>query len=469
MVSNLTDEQRAEWSAAIAGAEISASELSVGLASMVPFASTVVRVSAIDEYWRVALGPGFWRYPEREREAIVIHECLHVVCNHHARARIAHQSDAKTSNMAQDLEINQLITTLPRVHLPDDALMPGATLRVPRNRTMEEYYGILSDGDGDGAGGDSAESSASSSGDDSKQSPDAGGESDDDSRSDADGSQSTGGDGGQQDRGQGTQGGPGPCDGDRGMEVENEADALGIGKLDGTNQSFARQQVADDTRKSMAHGTGSMDGSFAARLLDGMKPPRVNWREVLTHAYSSEYSKAARRCIDYSYKRVNRRGTAFASDLVFPGLVGRSPRTMVAVDTSGSMGEKDYDAMLREVSALLKEVSHSEKNSIVFFCVDTKMKDPDLVTDIADIDLKGGGGTDMAPAFAYVSGLSRSKRPDVFVLVTDGGFDWSRLERSWPSGVKVIIALTSDMSLGSIPAFVSENATVVVIGDSTRR
>ena len=53
-----------------------------------------------------------------------------------------------------------------------------------------------------------------------------------------------------------------------------------------------------------------------------------------------------------------------------------------------------------------------------------------MVRNISDIRFTGGG-TDMAPAFAYVRSLSKrrirgniTEEPDLFVLATDGAIPW---------------------------------------------
>lgn len=103
----LTPEQRKIWAASVAGAGIASPVLLSALTMLQPYRSKIVDVAAIDQDWRVAVGDTFFQYPQHEREAIIIHECLHVTCNHFSRARIDGQSNQEISNVAEDLEINQ--------------------------------------------------------------------------------------------------------------------------------------------------------------------------------------------------------------------------------------------------------------------------------------------------------------------------------------------------------------------------
>jgi predicted metal-dependent peptidase len=152
-------------------------------------------------------------------------------------------------------------------------------------------------------------------------------------------------------------------------------------------------------------------------------------------------------------------------DVVFPGMIGSDPRISVAVDTSGSMRPNELSSALDEVSGILKTVSHSSKGSIVFFCVDTKMKDVQTVSDPHDLKLSGGGGTNMAPAFRYIKELKRGKRPDVFILITDGGFNWDESLEVWPSQTSVIVLLTKRNELDTLQKLLNGKAKIIDISD----
>lgn len=547
----LTNEEKKIWSASIAGAGMAAPVLLSPLTMMQPYKSKLVDVSAIDESWRVALGPAFFKYSQHEREAIVVHECLHATCNHFQRSRNAGQSDPETANMAEDLEINQMIADMTRVRLPNGALFPtikGAPswlglVDVPAGQTMENYYKLL---EGSGAsmpplppemrdsshsktGDDSTGDSQSSDGEEGDQSTDSmsAGDSDDsgsngknadrsnnpgsmnsgqdksqgDKSGDSNGegknsgSQGSGGSGGARDQaedhGDGSSNssssqadysndGPmnwndqqqshkhGLCGVSDVEKLTAEADEAGVRKVEDVKRAESMQKMMQETKKRLQMngraGVSTMDQQFLVAFDRLTSPPPLPWRRLLQVAASECMSKMAYVKTEYSFKRVNRRGSAFMRDTVFPSMIGYAPNVMMAIDTSGSRtsgGQFEMDMM--NASAILKATGKLSKKSFSVFSVDTAVKKIKLVDRIEDIDFEGGGGTDMSVAFDYARKLPRLKRPDIFVLATDGGFDWEKCASVWPQNMKVIILITDPYYMDKIPAWVYRDAKVILV------
>lgn len=600
----LSERERQIWSASLAGAGMAAPILLRPLMMMQPYKSKVADVSAIDERWRVALGDKFFEYPQHEREAIVVHECLHATCNHFQRAKKAGFSDQDMVNVAEDLEINQMIVDLQRVRLPDGALMPKAKgidgrfglVDVPAGKSMEEYYSLFSEGkadcprkkdgpsggdagddaedqigpppegmdgglddllasmtqqsSGDGSTGDGSGSGGSSGDDDAGESGSSADASSGDGSPDSDGSSgrgaseptraddgssardassdghagsgnpradgdAAGGHGAQpMDRGgkpgapsstAGTQGQQGKQDsvdptgdgsGDRhgsGNElgrsdskktnaelgrdlcgnsdmdkIRREADEAGVRGLADDQRAEAMRDMAAESGKRLRMngkaGVSTMDREFLVKFDALVTPPSIPWRRLLQTAMSEYVSKMAYAKTEYSFKRVNRRASSYMRDTVFPSMVGYAPIVMMGIDTSGSrVGDGQFELDARNAEAILKAVGKLSKNSFSVFSVDTNIKKTRLVNRVEDINFTGGGGTDMSVAFDFVRSLPRRKRPDIFILATDGGFDWEKCARVWPKNMKVIILLTDHYYVGRVPAWVYSNAKVIEV------
>lgn len=608
----LSERERQIWSASLAGAGMAAPILLRPLMMMQPYKSKVADVSAIDERWRVALGDKFFEYPQHEREAIVVHECLHATCNHFQRAKKAGFSDQDMVNVAEDLEINQMIVDLQRVRLPDGALMPKAKgidgrfglVDVPAGKSMEEYYSLFSGGkadcprkkdgpsggdagddaedqigpppegmdgglddllasmtqqssgdggtgDGSGSGGSSGDDGAGESGSSADASsgdgsPDSDGSSgrgaseptraDDGSSTrdassgahagsgspSADGSSpradgdAAGGHGAQPtDRGDGEPGGPSSTAGAQGQQgkqasveptgdgsgdkhgsgnepgrsdskktnaelgrdlcgnsdmdkIRREADEAGVRGLADDQRAEAMRDMAAESGKRLRMngkaGVSTMDREFLVKFDALVTPPSIPWRRLLQTAMSEYVSKMAYAKTEYSFKRVNRRASSYMRDTVFPSMVGYAPIVMMGIDTSGSrVGDGQFELDARNAEAILKAVGKLSKNSFSVFSVDTNIKKTRLVNRVEDINFTGGGGTDMSVAFDFVRSLPRRKRPDIFILATDGGFDWEKCARVWPKNMKVIILLTDHYYVGRVPAWVYSNAKVIEV------
>lgn len=594
----LNDGERKIWSAALAGAGMAAPILLRPLMMMQPYKSKLVDVSAIDEKWRVALGDKFFEYPQREREAIVTHECLHATCNHFQRAKNAGLTDPDMLNVAEDLEINQMIVDLQRVRLPDGALMPKAKgvdsrfglIDVPASKSMEEYYKLFSSGqakfpekkddrlgstgddedqigpppasmekdindliaammpqtgnigndesdaqgqdqqgngsqgqaerddgsgssststnhgdgsdregdDGDCAGDSSdSESPDSSAGNDHNGSGDDGSSGFESSGSSSDGDDSPTPQDGHSGAGAGSESnenadsdgsgaaGTGKTDesdkpktnAERGRDlcgnsemdkIRQEADKAGVrGIADDMRAEAMRDMSAEAGKRLQMNGkagVSTMDREFLVKLDALVAAPAIPWPRLLQTDMSEYVSKMAYAKTEYSFKRVNRRASSYMQDIVLPSMVGYAPIVMMGIDTSGSrVGDGQFELDARNAEAILKATGKLSKNSFSAFSVDTNVKKIHLVNRVEDINFTGGGGTDMSVAFDFVRSLPRRRRPDIFILSTDGGFDWDKCIRVWPKNMKVIILLTDHYYVSKVPSWVYSYAKVIEV------
>jgi len=108
--------------------------------------------------------------------------------------------------------------------------------------------------------------------------------------------------------------------------------------------------------------------------------------------------------------------------VLLPGDVSPTVRAMVAADTSGSNQGNLLHSVLR-----IEEMAHKldiKGKDLRFFSVDTEASEAKMVHSARDIDLQGGGGTDMRVAFDVMSTQPRSLRPDIGILFTDGETPW---------------------------------------------
>lgn len=96
-------------------------------------------------------------------------------------------------------------------------------------------------------------------------------------------------------------------------------------------------------------------------------------------------------------------------------------RVAIVVDTSGSMGEAELNAALSEVTGVLREVGIRGNRVTVLAC-DADVHTVAGVTKAADVELKGGGGTDMRVGIE--AALAAPDRPQVITVLTDGYTPW---------------------------------------------
>jgi len=175
----------------------------------------------------------------------------------------------------------------------------------------------------------------------------------------------------------------------------------------------------------MAHqkiaGTGA--GDLDRDLLELLEP-KVDWREMLREFVKSTCSAKD----TSSWRKVNRR--FLSTGVYMPSLIGEKVGHMViAVDTSGSVGQEELSGFLTEVKGIAEEVKPSQVDLIYW---DSRVAaheeySESMVGDIINSTKpRGGGGTSPSCVSEYL----KEKRivPECVIMLTDGyvGSDWGR-------------------------------------------
>jgi predicted metal-dependent peptidase len=173
----------------------------------------------------------------------------------------------------------------------------------------------------------------------------------------------------------------------------------------------------------MAHqkiaGTGA--GGLDRDLLDLLEP-KVDWREMLR-----EFVKATCSAKDTSsWRRVNRR--FLSTGTYMPSLIGEKVgHLVVAVDTSGSVGQDELSGFLTEVRGIAEEVKPSQVD-LIYWDSEVAAHEEYTETMVGDIinstKPKGGGGTSPSCVSQYLK--DKRIEPECIIVLTDGyvGNDW---------------------------------------------
>ena len=175
----------------------------------------------------------------------------------------------------------------------------------------------------------------------------------------------------------------------------------------------------------MAHqkiaGTGG--GDLDRDLLELLEP-KVDWREMLREFVKSTCSAKD----TSSWRRVNRRFLSMGTYM--PSLIGEKVGHMViAVDTSGSVGQEELSGFLTEVKGIAEEVKPSQVDLIYW---DSRVAAHEEYTEgmVGDIinstKPRGGGGTSPSCVSEYLK--EKGIEPECIIVLTDGyvGNDWGR-------------------------------------------
>lgn len=194
-----------------------------------------------------------------------------------------------------------------------------------------------------------------------------------------------------------------------------------------------RRQVAQDV---IAHG--KQPGTVPAGLLrwaEEVLTPKVNWRAVLAAELRRAVAEVSG-AVDYSYRRPSRR-SAVAGPVVLPALRRPVPEVAVVCDTSGSMTEDLLAMVLAEVEGLLRALGLARQVRVL--ACDTAVAPAQRVSSARQVELIGGGGTDMGAGIGAAAALR--PRPAVTVVLTDGYTPWPAAA---PKGMRVVVGLLGD-------------------------
>lgn len=165
------------------------------------------------------------------------------------------------------------------------------------------------------------------------------------------------------------------------------------------------------------------------RLIDELLEPYIPWREVL-----ADYMERIQH--EYVWGPFDRRHIHAGTYVPSTGQDGLG-EVVVALDTSGSITQKELTQFLSEVKAI---ADIGTKTLHIVFC-DAEVGawyTVEMSDDLPPVKAIGGGGTDFRPVFAEVE--KRCIHPSVLIYYTDG---WGSFPEKQP-GYHVIWAVTKN-------------------------
>lgn len=396
-----------------------------------------IGTAAVDEAGNLYWCPKFVSEIGRDQTAyLVAHEALHLVYDHHSRAReiVGEHADEFhrfVCNVAGDLVIEQTLHMMRHlrpegcVHLGCKIKAWGITLDFPENKSMQEYYRLILEKLKGPQSPKQEQSNDGQHGESDKEQGDSGAGDSGDAESQAGGDQAQGpevappGGAGHPPSGQGkvplppgSPGTGGSCgDGQaRPYEIEN----------DGSWETWGSDMAAAKAEEAIAeyeqqHGKGSVPGSIKQALDCKLRPQPDPFDQLRSAVCTSVASPVGGR--DFSHRRRSRKQPPGDDDPLLHGRITVQPNAVVIVDTSGSMMGKDTQA--RALSVIGQGIRKLSRVKV--FCADTHVRSHALVATTKAFNWCGGGGTDMARAIEEVD---RTDKPDSIILITDAITDW---------------------------------------------
>lgn len=175
-----------------------------------------------------------------------------------------------------------------------------------------------------------------------------------------------------------------------------------------------------------ARAQGKLPAALDRALSDAIEP-QIDWKDKIIGFFSRKPGGGT-----YDWRKPDRR--LVTRNIIAPGRSGFGAGPVVcAIDTSGSVGQKELDLFFGELYGILDDVRPTK--IFLMFC-DAKVHRVDEVEDTSDLlDIRkqgapGGGGTSFIPVFDKIAEMGIE--PDALVYLTDGMGSFPRTAPSYP-------------------------------------
>lgn len=365
------------------------------------------------------------RLTVEECAASIMHELLHWLRDHAKRCR-ALNAMPRVWNFAADAEINDDIVAM-KLKLPKDCIFAkhfqGADGKPMADGNIAEVYyqairqsaqnlkqpgggsGQPQPGQGDGSGGEEGDGSGDTPGV---------------------GQGWCGGVAGRHVPGEAKGGGDGKGDKD-GQDDKGKNQGDGSGELEGKSEAEAgriRKAVAEAAVKhAQTKGRGTVPAGFLAWAEAEIAPPKIDWRQKLSKVVKAAFAYRPG-AVTTSWHRFGRKQAGIGygpGKPMTPSWRSPVPRVTVVIDTSGSMGGGTDSPLAKaasEVSGILKATNAAV--TIVACDASVHAIKECRTWQEAVKEFKGGGGTDMRPAFEAIMTRKNMLPPEVVICITDG-------------------------------------------------
>lgn len=336
---------------------------------------------------------------QAEVNGLILHENLHIGLRHHLHGADMFKEDGEKANKAADYVVNDMITEISKKY-PELVQLPKGGLYDPQyhNMSMREIYKLLKSKKGGGGGGGK---------------PDKEGE-----------------------KGSGSGGG------------EYEFDKHDFGKPMTQEEAKEMDGKIDRAIREGALLAGRL-GIDLPRSVTDLLNPVIDWKKELADFVTSSCKGKD----EYTWRKFNRR--LISNDIYLPTVENETiGEVVVAIDTSGSIGQQQLNEFASELVSICDAVS---PDAVRVLWWDTKVHGEQLFTDNYDqigsmLKPLGGGGTRVSSVAEYIN--KKKINAECVLVFTDGFLEsdvkwdisaptlWMVTEnRNWtpPTGKKVFM------------------------------
>jgi predicted metal-dependent peptidase len=355
------------------------------LFNLVPVETSLIGSMAVDTYWRLYYNDKWVAtHTVEENAALLLHEVSHLLRDHEGRKRAASIRDNRRWNTAGDCEIN------------DDLTAEG--LPLPGDPPLPDKYGLKS--------GESAEVYFN-------QLPKAP----------------------RPERPERTEGAPESWqDCGSGAHAERRFWELpaddgregGVPGVDSVKAELVRREVAQRI-EDMSREGGDVSLGWR-RWAHARLTPKIDYMATIRHTVRRALRDSTLGRYDRTYRRPHRRQACYGA-FIMASFYQPRPRPGFLIDTSSSMGDSQLARAVAELGGLTRQLGYGAE--VIVACCDAAVHDVRKVFTATQVELYGGGGTDIGVGLRAF--IERKSAPiDMLVIVTDCRTPWPKEPPPFP-------------------------------------
>jgi predicted metal-dependent peptidase len=379
------------------------------LFTLVPVNTDAIASMAVDASWRLYYNASWLAtHTVEENAAVLIHEVSHLLREHESRRKAAAATDERLWNTAADCEINDDLTA-EGLSLPGDPPQP-AKYGLDTGASAEVYYHRLYKPPRPGAAQAAPHET-------NRTCPDCG--------SGAHGQR-------------------------RPWELPDENDGgNGAPGVDAVKAQLVRRDVAQRIMDASAFA-GDIPIGWR-RWAHGLLTPTVDYMALIRQTVRTALRDCTLGRYDRTYRRPHRRQGCYG-EFLMPTFFQPRPRPGFLIDTSGSMQNAQLARAVAELGGLTRQLGYATE--VVVACCDAAVHDARKVFNAAQLQLYGGGGTDMGVGLQWF--IERRRDPiDLLVIVTD-------CQTSWPADAPPFPVITIRVGAGEPPPWGDRGANKTI-------
>jgi predicted metal-dependent peptidase len=375
------------------------------LFNLIPVKTDMIASMAVDSRWRLYYNDAWLAaHTVEENAAVLIHEVSHLLREHGARKNAAAVRDEALWNTAADCEINDdlLAEGLP---LPDDPPQPGK-YGLQTGEHAETYYRQMMQP----AQSNDMSGTASTTNHQPRTTHQLG-----------------------RDCGSGAHGEWRPWE-----LPDDDGSPGGVPGVDPVKAELVRRECA---QKILDRSGDAGDVPVGWRRWAGtVLTPKVDYMATIRHAVRKALRESTLGRYDRTYRRPHRRQAAYG-EFIMASFHQPRPRPGFLIDTSASMQETQLARAVAELGGLTRQLGYSTE--VVVACCDAAVHDVKKVFTSAQLELYGGGGTDIGAGLQWF--IDRKGGPiDLLVIVTD-------CQTPWPDATPPFPVITIRVGDGAPP------------------